>query len=614
MLAQSAFALKLISVIVGAALVVLSLSYFVNEFGYLESTGFPGLADIIIIISILVTLLSGIALLTELPNSLRVRFQRAPRRRKPNEVYGFGTILAIGLGATLGSPLFILIPLNVVQYQVISVASLIVAAVLSLAMTRIYSRNYAITSKNNLDSVGGPAFLKAAAGKRSFRYFVSRVSMAVANTALAAYSTIVFALFDFQFMPGLLASYGITGLTSQFFVYLIVALFVTWFVLNSIFESRFIRLIGKMQIFFTIILVAILLYNSELLGATNSWNLSGIFSTINLPGGNWPYALLINTAYLYLLFFGFQEIQAMEREIKSSSKIPILSWIKKDFVLDKAKSLTLAMVCTVVAASLINIIYAVAVYASRPDISSLESAQIPALYLAQNKLGLGVETTMAIAFMISTFTTFVPSFMAASRHISSLAEDGFMPHTISRISWVFVLVSIGILSVSGQSFLISITDFMVLVSLGMISFSAIWIAKVRKSAIGSRDFLPLVVGLACFVAASGVYLFNPSVAVFGSLAVLVAYLLFDIFELGALGIELFLGMFNLVMYSFLNFYSHGFASQNFFLFQIFQILPPSTYILAEIMLASSVLLLANFVINVRLRSRKTIASKIVSTY
>ena len=107
-----------------------------------------------------------------------------------------------------------------------------------------------------------------------------------------------------------------------------------------------------------------------------------------------------------------------------------------------------------------------------------------------------------------------------------------MPHSISRISWVFVLVSIGILSVAGESFLVSITDFMVLVSLGMISFSAIWIVKVRKSVIGLGDFLPLVVGLACFVAAAAVYLFNPSVAVFGSLAVLVAYLLFDIFDSG----------------------------------------------------------------------------------
>ena len=220
----------------------------------------------------------------------------------------------------------------------------------------------------------------------------------------------------------------------------------------------------------------------------------------------------------------------MERETQETSKIPIVSWIKKDFTLNKTEYMSIAMIGTVLTASLVNIFYALAVYASHPNISSLESAQIPALYLAQEELGRGVETLMAAAFLIATFTTFVPSFMAATRHISSLAEDGFMPSSISRIAWVFVLISIGILSVGGENFLVSITDFMVLVSLGMISFSAIWLVKVRKSAIGSHDFLPLIVGLGCFAAAAAVYLFDPPVAVFGSLAVLVAYLLFDIFE------------------------------------------------------------------------------------
>ena len=50
------------------------------------------------------------------------------------------------------------------------------------------------------------------------------------------------------------------------FIYLIAGAFIGWFILNSIFESRFIRLIGRIQILFTIVLVAILIYNSESLG------------------------------------------------------------------------------------------------------------------------------------------------------------------------------------------------------------------------------------------------------------------------------------------------------------------------------------------------------------
>ncbi|MDG6998865.1 MAG: hypothetical protein JRN15_07100 [Nitrososphaerota archaeon] len=163
---------------------------------------------------------------------------------------------------------------------------------------------------------------------------------------------------------------------------------------------------------------------------------------------------------------------------------------------------------------------------------------------------------MSVAFLLAMFTTFVPSFLAATRHISSLAEDGFMPQALSKASWVFVLVSIGILSVAGQNFLITITDFMALVSLGMIVLSAVWLVKGHVFRSSRTNLMPVAVGAACFVAAAFVYLFNPSVAVFGAFAVLISYLLFDVFELGALGVELFIGIFNLVMYSFLTTYSH----------------------------------------------------------
>lgn len=601
-----AVGVKLVSAIVGAVLIVLSLGYFVNEFGYLINSGFPGLADIVIIIAILGALLSGIALSAELPNSLRVRFRRLPSRRKPERVYGFGTVLAIGIGATLGSPLFILIPLNVVQYQISSIGSLIIATIISVLMARIYGRNYLITKKNKLDSVGGPSFLRAAVGKRSFRYFFSRFSMAVGNIAVSAYSAIVFVLFDFEVLPGILHAYGIDGIGALLFLFFIAALFVAWFLLNSLFETKFISLIGKIQIIFTSLLVAILIYNSAMLGSKSSWNFSGFFSLSQLPGGDLPYALLINTAYLYLLFFGFQEVQALERETRPDSQIPIISWIKKGFRLENTRYISLAMISSVLVASAVNIFYALAVYAAHPKPAALEGSQIPALYLAQVKFGLGMELLMSIGFLIATFTTFVPSFLAASRHISSLAEDGFMPQSLSRASWVFVLVSIGILSVAGQNFLIDITDFMVLVSLGMIALSAVWLMKGHVFRLGRIQLMPVLVGAGCFVAAASVYLFDPSVAVFGAFAVLISYLLFDVFELGALGVELFLGIFNLVMYSFLTTYSHGYVSQNFILFKILGIPALSASLLAQILLITSILLLANFVLNVSLRRRSAV--------
>ncbi len=96
-------------------------------------------------------------------------------------------MLSVGIGATLGSPLFILIPENILQYEVVSVVSLILATVLSVAMAKVYSDMYRVSQDLGLEGVGGPSFTKVAVGTRSVRYFVSRMSMWVSNTGRAAY-------------------------------------------------------------------------------------------------------------------------------------------------------------------------------------------------------------------------------------------------------------------------------------------------------------------------------------------------------------------------------------------------------------------------------------------
>jgi len=48
------------------------------------------------------------------------------------------------------------------------------------------------------------------------------------------------------------------------------------------------------------------------------------------------------------------------------------------------------------------------------------------------------------------------------------------------------------------------------------------------------------VGYTCFVAAAAIYYVDPSVAVFGALAILLAYLAYDVYRLGYTGTQLFL--------------------------------------------------------------------------
>ena len=221
------------------------------------------------------------------------------------------------------------------------------------------------------------------------------------------------------------------------------------------------------------------------------------------------------------------------------SKIPILSWMKRGLTWERTKYLGVAMVLSVVVASLVNIFYGLAVYASH---TPLQASAIPALFLAGHLLGPGQELLVAVAFLIATVTTFVPAFLAAARHLGSLGEDGYMPTSLANLSWVFTLVAILLLAVGNQDFLVNITDFMVLISLGIISLSAIWLRRRSTATRRVGRTLPLLVGLSCFVFGGAVYFVNPSVVVFGSMAVIFAYLIFDIIELGTLGAQLFLSV------------------------------------------------------------------------
>jgi hypothetical protein len=95
------------------------------------------------------------------------------------------------------------------------------------------------------------------------------------------------------------------------------------------------------------------------------------------------------------------------------------------------------------------------------------------------------------------------------------------------------------------------------VSLGIITLSSVWLRRSRGIAYGRPDFLPVVIGASCFIAGGAVYLISSSVVVFGTLAILFAYLAFDILELGQLGVQLFLSILSLACLSLLELFPHS---------------------------------------------------------
>ncbi|HEV2389415.1 MAG TPA: hypothetical protein VGS04_01705, partial [Nitrososphaerales archaeon] len=207
----AALAVKVAALAVGLVVSAYATGYLYDEAVYISQQSVANMGEVIVAVAAMSLALTGIALIASLPDSIRVRFRRPAKVQRDNPVYGFGTVLAVGVGATLGSPLFILIPQNVIQYEFVSVGSLLLATALSILMAKVYADMYSESRKRGLEAVGGPSFTKVAVGVRSVRYFVSRVSMWVANTALAAYSKIVFLIFDFDYLPAILKGLGVTG-------------------------------------------------------------------------------------------------------------------------------------------------------------------------------------------------------------------------------------------------------------------------------------------------------------------------------------------------------------------------------------------------------------------
>jgi amino acid transporter len=600
-----ALLLKSLALAFGIVIVFIALGYAFDQLTYLAAHGTYGAGDVVAILAMVALAFAGTALVAQLPESLRARFSRLPSQVRRRPVYGFGTMLAVGVGATLGSPLFILIPLNVEQYEFVSLLSLVLATLLSVGMAKVYADMYKVSKDLELGGVGGPSFTKLAWGGRSARYFISRVSMWVANTALAAYTKIVFLIFDFVFMPKILAAFGFSAEASTLIVYATAGAFIAWTVLNVLFEQRYLRALGLIQIVLTVVLLAVLVYHATALGGVGNWNLSGFLTPGQ--GVGWIPALVVNTGYLYLLFFGFQEIQALERDAVERSPLPIISWVRRGFTLSRTAYLGLAMVASVVVASAFNILYGVAVFSVHPTIAALQTSQIPALYLAENYLGPGQELLVGIAFLIATVTTFVPAFLAAARHLSALGEDGYMPESLASLSWVFTIVAIFLLAVGDQNFLVNITDFMVLVSLGMITVSAIWVKRSPGSKGSGGRVLPLVVGIGCFLFGGAVYFIDPTVVVFGSVAVIFAYLVFDIIELGSLGAQLFLSVFGFVCVAALGLFRHTIYASGLVLSISGVFGSDANNLLVWGLVFASVLLGANVLLDVRVLGRTSVS-------
>lgn len=541
-LRKLAFAYKIAAAIIGAGITFFATDYIIGTIAGYFVKGDIVLYGPILLLSFFAALVTGVQLISSLTGMLKVRFVRPVRKSVSRPLLGVFSVLSIGMAATIASPLFVLVPENILQYELISIVSLVVSATLSTLMAKNYGSMYRHAYSKGLDAVGGPSFVRSATGAKSLRYFLTRLSLWLANTALAAYSALLFSDFDFNIFPSVLRGFSIGPFEINIVVVAVIALFGFWFVMNAFFEKKYIRLIGFVQVFLVLILAGIMVAQTVLLGGKTDWNLSGL---LPIPS-SWPFDLIINVGYVYLLFFGFQEIQSVEKEAMPEVEINLFNW--KKFRITKDKYLPLTMVLAVSVGSAVEIFYAIAVLSAHPSQQVIDQASIPAVTISRLFLGNSGALAMSIAFLISTVGTFVTAFVASSRHLRSLGEDGFLPQSITSSSWIFSIIFIGILSLAGQNFLVSIVDFMALFSLALINMAPLWLRKASIRTLKKSDALPLFVALFSLMTAVGEYFITPSVVLFGVLALVFGYLIYDLFRLGSIGLQVFTILFDLVAF------------------------------------------------------------------
>ena len=231
----------------------------------------------------------------------------------------------------------------------------------------------------------------------------------------------------------------------------------------------------------------------------------------------------------------------MEEEI--TMKLPLIT---NKIKVKKVTILKVSMFLTVLISSSINILYSTSVILSGIATGTIETATIPAFYIAESLQGYPGLFFLIVAFLIATITTFTPAFLAASRHLKALGEDKIFPYSVSRVSWVFTLLFIIVLVSAGENFLLSITDFMVLISLGLIIFSGF---KYRTQ-LGKKNgiLFPLMIsGLTLFFAIM-TYFIDPIVVLFAIIVIVFSYLIHDLISMERISLRLFSGFFEIVLF------------------------------------------------------------------
>ncbi len=446
--------------------------------------------------------------------------------KEEEPIYGFFELLVAGLGSTMGASMLTVLPYAIENFSApATLLAILLSGLVSFMLAVGYGKMYKESIERGKLVVGGPAFVREAFGKGA-AYFVCRISMWIGTTALAAFNAIIFYYFISRYLLEIIGSTSLS-IFRYHFVALLALLFTYWLYFLLRYESKEKRKVAKAQALLILVFLA-LLFSTIFFFATEPGDYDLISRIMVAPDIS---KIIFTAGYIYLVLFGFQEIQALVADTK-----PKIKFLGKR--VDRSRFVPLAMETTVIISIGIFLIYSLVL--SRFQLAG----EIPPLELSQRLGGVPVALNSAI-FMLAAVTTLTPSYLAASRHLAELANDEIVPKKISEYSWLFTLITLFSMSLLGAELLVEVADAGILFSLTIIALSELKLYRGKITIISSLR--AVWTALVCLLILFSFYFIRPQVFIYSLSFIVLSWFVFTLVGIG-LVIDLFFGILAFVSY------------------------------------------------------------------
>lgn len=467
---------------------------------FVLSPGIPVLYLILMIVPLLMMMVIALRILIELEKEVEV-----PEKRKEAK-YSLGQLIIFGIGATVGPSVFVVLPEAVKRYGFNAVLGVVLASTSALLLAFLYARMDFLTYKLGSPAVGGPAFVRKAYGSKHPFYLASRFSMWVANTSLAAFNMLILMdVVTLYVIPDVLTVMGNPGLAEvlNFPVRVLIFILTLISLKYARSESSLVRLQTILGPVFVALFVGHVLVLAFLAPQGAPAPQRPLLSLDALPA----------MAFVYMVIFGFQEIQSLAEGIPGGAE-------ERERVLRKALSVSVLLPAA------LFIAYALAIFL----LGEVPQTPIPAIDLTSGWAR--ALTEGALLFGIAT--TFIPALVTASNHLREMLVDIFdVKREIaeSPVGKYLVALFVLVLLSADATYLVELTDFGVLISMIVIAWSVTKLSKMAKEK--ERYGLPIASAALTAVAALVLALTSPDVAFGGVLFILAATM-----SLGVIAYEL----------------------------------------------------------------------------